>query len=149
MIGVGEQAPAVDGVQMNGSPTLLWFYKVTCSTSQMAAPKAEALARAYPGVVVGVGEDPPDALKAFSDRYGMSSVRSVPDLEPFPASDAYGIESVPTMFLIGADGTVEDLVRSWDRDGYNRISARLAELTGSEYVEVSGETDGLPAFQPG
>jgi hypothetical protein len=149
MIGVGESAPAVEGVEFGAGPKLLWFYKVTCSVSQLAAPKAQALADAYPDVLVGVGEDPPDALEAFSEEFGMPGVRSVPDLEPFPASDAYGIESVPTMFLVGSDGTVEDLVQSWDREGYNRVSARLAELTGSDYVEISDEGDGLPAFKPG
>jgi len=149
MIGVGEPAPPVDGVELGGSPKLLWFYKVSCSTSQLAAPKAAALAEAYPGSVIGVGEDPPEALGAFAEEFGAPALRSVPDLEPFPASDAYGIDSVPTMFLVDADGRVDDVVQSWDRDGYNRVSARLAELTGSSYVEISNESDGLPAFKPG
>ena len=149
MIGPGEQAPAVEGVELGGRPIVLWFYKVTCSTSQLAAPKAGTLAEAYPGSVVGVGEDPPGQLETFSEQFGMPSLRSVPDLDPFPASDAYGIDSVPTMFLVGADGRVDDVVQSWDREGYNRVSARLAELTGSAYVEISGEGDGLPAFKPG
>jgi thiol-disulfide isomerase/thioredoxin len=149
MIGVGERAPTVDGVELGARPTLLWFYKVTCSTSQLAAPKAEALAEAYPGSVVGVGEDPPEALEAFSDQYGTPALRSVPDLEPFLASDAYDIESVPTMFLVDAEGKIDDVVQSWDREGYNRVSVRLAELTGAEYVEISNESDGLPAFKPG
>ena len=149
MIGVGEQAPAVDGVELRGRPTVLWFYKVTCSTSQLAAPKAEILAEAYPDSVVGVGEDPPQALEAFSEQFGMPSLRSVPDLEPFPASNAYDIDSVPTMFLVDADGRIDDVVQSWDREGYNRVSARLAELTGAGFVEISNESDGLPAFKPG
>jgi peroxiredoxin len=149
MLPPGAEAPRVDGVDLGGRPTLLWFYKVTCSVSQMAAPKAEALVEAYPDNVVGVGEDPPEALRSFSEQYGMPRLRSVPDLDPFPASDAYGIESVPTMFLIGADGRIDDVVQSWDRDGYNRVSARLAELTGSAYREISDEADGLPAFKPG
>jgi hypothetical protein len=149
MIGVGEKAPAVDGVELGGRPTVLWFYKVTCSVSQMAAPKAETLAASYPGSVIGVGEDPPEALRAFAEQFGAPALRSVPDLEPFSASDAYGIDSVPTMFLVGVEGNIDDVVQSWDREGYNRVSARLAELTGSAYVEISNESDGLPAFKPG
>ena len=79
----------------------------------------------------------------------MPSLRSVPDLEPFPASNAYDIDSVPTMFLVDADGRIDDVVQSWDREGYNRVSARLAELTGAGFVEISNESDGLPAFKPG
>jgi thiol-disulfide isomerase/thioredoxin len=144
----GIASPEIDGVRLGGEPRAIFFYKVTCPVCQMAAPKAQAMEEAYPGTVVGVGEDPPDALAAFGERYGMA-LASVVDEPPFPASDAYGIESVPMLFLVGADGLIDDVVQSWDREGYNRVSARLAELTGSPYVEISGAADGLPAFRPG
>ena len=57
--------------------------------------------------------------------------------------------AVPTLFLVDADGVVDDVVQSWDRDGYNRVSERLAELTGSPYPEISDEDDGFPSFRPG
>jgi hypothetical protein len=44
---------------------------------------------------------------------------------------------------------VEDVVESWDRDGYNRMSLRLSELTERPYAEVSTPADGLPPFRPG
>ncbi len=124
------------------------FYKVTCPVCQMAAPKVDAMARAYPGRVVGVGQDPPDALERFGREFGMD-VPAVPDLPPYEASNAYGIEAVPTLFVIDGTGTVADAVVSWDRDGYNRASARLAELLGVETVTVSEPSDGLPSFRPG
>jgi peroxiredoxin len=141
-------APPIDGVELGSGPTALFFYKVTCPVCQMAAPKAQAIEDAYPGTVVGVGEDPPAALLRFGEEYGMA-LRAVSDEPPFPASDAYGISAVPTLFLIGADGVIVDVVRSWDREGYNRVSAGLSELTGSPYVEISDVADGLPAFRPG
>jgi hypothetical protein len=148
----GVEAPHIDGVELGSelgsAPKALFFYKISCNVSQMAAPKAQAMEEAYPGTVVGIGEDPADALAAFGERYGMS-LRSVEDKPPFPASDAYGIESVPMLFLVGADGLIDDVVQSWDREGYNRVSARLAELTGSPYVEISDVADGLPPFRPG
>ncbi|MDP9242855.1 MAG: hypothetical protein M3O84_06745 [Actinomycetota bacterium] len=148
LLAPGVEAPHIDGVELGSTPKALFFYKISCNVSQMAAPKAQAMEEAYPGTVLGVGEDPPDALTAFSERYGMS-LRSVEDKPPFPASDAYGIESVPMLFLVGADGLIDDVVQSWDREGYNRVSARLAELTGSPYAEISDEADGLPPFRPG
>ena len=72
-----------------------------------------------------------------------------PDLPPYPLSDAYGVRVVPTLFLVGTDGTVLHLVESWDRDGYNEAARRLAELTGRPSVTVSHSTDGLPPFRPG
>ena len=46
-------------------------------------------------------------------------------------------------------GTVVDAVEGWDRAGFNRISERLAELSGSAYQPVSEAGDGLPPFRPG
>jgi thiol-disulfide isomerase/thioredoxin len=144
----GTDAPPIHGVELGSGPRALFFYKVTCPVCQLAAPKAQAIEEAYPGTVLGIGEDPPDVLAAFGEQYGMA-LGSVTDEPPFPASDAYGIESVPMLFLVGSDGVIDDVVRSWDREGYNRISARLAELTGSPYVEISDAADGLPPFRPG
>ncbi|MDP9296220.1 MAG: redoxin domain-containing protein [Actinomycetota bacterium] len=148
LLAPGSDAPGIDGVELGSEPRALFFYKVTCPVCQMAAPKAQAMEEAYPGTVVGIGEDPPDALAAFGEQYGMA-LPSVTDEEPFPASDSYGISSVPTLFLVDVNGVIEDVVQSWDRQGFNRVSARLAELTGSPYVEISDAADGLPSFRPG
>jgi hypothetical protein len=98
--------------------------------------------------VVGVGQDPADELERFGREFGMG-VLAVPDLPPYDASNAYGIESVPTLFVIDGTGAVADAVVSWDRAGYNRASARLAELLGVDPATVSDPSDGLPPFRPG
>jgi thiol-disulfide isomerase/thioredoxin len=147
-IEVGQAAPPLPGVAFGDGALAVVFYKVTCPVCQMAAPKVDVMARAYPGRVVGVGQDPPDALERFGREFGMD-VPALPDLPPYDASNAYGIESVPTLFVIDAAGTVADAVVSWDRSGYNRASARLAELLGVEPVTVSESSDGLPPFRPG
>ena len=126
----------------------LVFYKVTCPVCQMAAPKIDALARSYPGRVVGVGQDPPDQLKRFGREFRMD-VPAVADLPPYDVSNAYGIETVPTLVVIDGAGAVAEAVVSWDRAGYNRASTRLAELLGVEPVTVSDSSDGLPPFRPG
>lgn len=147
-IALGATAPPIPGVGIDHCPLAVLFYKVTCPVCQMAAPKVDAFERAYPGRIVGVGQDPPEALEGFSREFGMG-FRSVTDLAPYEASDAYGIEVVPTLVLIGEGGIVEDVVQSWDRDGLNRASRRLAELTGGGYAPISDPGDGLPAFRPG
>lgn len=143
----GATVPPVAGVDLSGGPGLLFFYKVTCPVCQMAAPKAQAFQDAYPGRVFGVGQDPVEKLSAFDAEYALAIPRS-PDLPPYEHSNAFGIRVVPTVFLI-QDSTVIDAVESWDRDGYNRVSRQLAELTGSEFVEISSAGDGLPPFRPG
>jgi hypothetical protein len=145
---VGATAPQIPGVRFGNGPVGLFFYKVTCPTCQMVAPPVGAYERAFPGRVIGIGQDPPERLEAFGREYAMG-LRAIPDLPPYPLSDAYGIVSVPTLVLVGEDGSIVESVGAWDRDGFNRVSGRIAELTSVEPVAISTPEDGLPAFQPG
>jgi peroxiredoxin len=134
-----------DGVTHPGA---IVFYKVTCPVCQMAAPKVDLLAGAYPGRVVAVGQDPEAELAEFRHAHGLD-VPTSSDLAPYPLSEAFGIQVVPTLFVIDDDGVVVEVVESWDRDGFNNASRRLAELLGVEAAVISEEGDGLPPFRPG
>jgi len=107
-----------------------------------------AFEEAYPGRVIGIGQDPEAALSRFSEEYAMG-IRSVQDAPPYRVSDAYEIVSVPTLYLVGADGRILESVGAWDRDGFNGVSGRLAELTSSPMALISVPSDGLPDFKPG
>ena len=144
----GTEAPPVEGIAFADEPTLLWFYKVTCPVCQMAAPKAQVLAETYPVPFHGIGQDPPPKLRAFGREFGMDAA-TAPDLPPYDVSNAYGIRVVPTLFVVEPGGEISDVVESWDRVGYNRVSRDLAARLGSSYVEISGAGDGLPSFRPG
>ena len=144
----GSKAPPVPGVDFASGPTALFFYKVTCPVCQMAAPAAGKFEQAYPGRIAGIGQDPEEKLTEFDRQYGLG-FSSFAELPPYETSNAYGVISVPTLFLVGADGMLLEAVPSWDRDGYNAVSDRLAELTGAAYVPISEPGDGLPPFRPG
>lgn len=146
-IAVGARAPEVEGVDVRG-PRALVFFKVTCGTTKLATPAVERLGRAYPGRVVGVGQDAAPDLRAFGREFGLS-IPLVPDLDPYPASDAFGVVSAPTVVAVDAEDRIADVVESWDRAAWNRLSATLAGLLGVEPEVVSVSGDGLPAFKPG
>jgi thiol-disulfide isomerase/thioredoxin len=145
----GSAAPPIGGIELGREPVALFFYKVTCPVCQMTAPQAAVLATAYPGHLHGVGQDPDPRLEQFAGEYGGSAFDSRADLPPYDASNAYGIETVPTLFVVDGEGTIVETVESWDREGYNRASKTLAGLLGEPYVEVSNPGDGLPPFRPG
>ena len=151
MLALGDRAPALElpdaatgepiADPWRESPVVLAFFKTTCPVCQMAAPKVQALAEA--GVrVVAVGEDPPPAIQGYADRHGQK-VTTLSEPAPYPASDAFGIDTVPTLFRVDEDGTVRDTVVSWNRAEWNRF----AEAAGG--AAVSDEGDGLPPFRPG
>jgi peroxiredoxin len=147
-LAVGSPAPYIPGVDFGTAPSAVFFYKVMCPVCQMAAPKVERFEQGYPGRIVGVGEDPPEKLDAFHQEFGLT-FPSVSDSPPYELSNAYGIRAVPTTFLVASDGTVLSVVESWDREGLNALSSRLADLTGEPYAPISEPSDGLPPFRPG
>jgi AhpC/TSA family len=146
-LAVGADAPSVPGVEFGDGPVGLFFYKVTCPTCALAAPRMAGFERAFPGRVIGIGQDPADALSAFTLEHEMG-IGSIEDAPPYPISDAYGIVSVPTLFLVDERRVLES-VGAWDRDGFNRVAATLADLVGAEPITISSAGDGLPDFKPG
>ena len=146
-IAIGEVGPHVEGASQDG-PHVLVFFKVTCSTTQLATPAIERLTQAYPGKVAGVGQDPPPALEGFARDYTLT-LPIVPDLEPYTASDGYGITSAPTAIAVDGHARVLDVAESWDRDAWNRLSTRIAAEIGVAAATVSDPDDGLPDFKPG
>jgi hypothetical protein len=142
----GAQAPPIPGADTGPGPRALLFYKVTCPTCQLAGPAAERLARALSEDFVAIGQDPPERIEDFRTTYG--DFPATADTDPYPVSDAYGIRTVPTLFVLN-DGCVDLVVESWDRQGWNRASDRLGELTGRKLGPLSEVGDGLPPFRPG
>jgi peroxiredoxin len=143
----GELAPPVEGIDGEG-PRALVFFKVSCPTCQMSAAPLSALATAYPGRVFGVGQDPSAPLAAFARAHGFA-IPAVSDPPPYPASDAYGVEHVPTFVVVGGDGIVVDVVESWDRDALNGAVRTLARELDVAAITISEPGDGLPGFRPG
>jgi hypothetical protein len=86
-------------------------------------------------------------LDRFAEDFDMG-IRIVEDERPYRASAAYDLVSVPTLFLVD-EGRVFDVVGAWERDGFNRVAAGLAERLGQDPVLVSTPDDGLPEFKPG
>jgi peroxiredoxin len=142
----GDPAPPVEGHPREG-PRVVFFYKVTCPVCQVAAPVAERFHQAFPERFVGVGQDPREKLDQFAEELG-TTFPTVTDEPPYPASAAYGVRVVPTIFVLDDDRVVET-VESWDRDGWNRAAGKLGALTGQAAESLSWEGDGLPAFRPG
>lgn len=143
----GSEAPVIDGAP-DGTKVAI-FFKVDCPVCQMSAPKFDELEGAYPGRILAIGQDSGADLAAFSDTFGMDAVPKRSDPPPYALSEAFGVRVVPTMFLLDDADTVVDVVESWDREGFNRITRQLAAATEAEFVPLSEEGDGLPSFRPG
>jgi peroxiredoxin len=132
-------------------PALLAFFKTTCGTCKISFPIWGELARRHGGAVnmVAIGQDPLDQSQAFADQWGWDAPVLEDASSGYATSAAYAIPSVPTLYLIGTDGSITHATTGWDRVTANEWNSRLAEISGGSPDPVSTENDGLPDFKPG
>ena len=145
MAGAGTQAPAfqlagLDGAQhslaeiLKKGPALLAFYKISCPVCQLTAPYLERLSASESIQVIGISQDDDGATRGFNQRFGVTfSTLMDQAKENYPASNDYGISSVPSLFLLEQDGTI-----SKSFSGFSKRD-----------LEALGERAGVPPFGPG
>lgn len=133
-----------------GGPVLLAFYKVTCPTCQLTLPFLNRLEKgraADAPRVVAISQDDAAATHAFNRRFGVE----LPTLlDPsgsagtprYPASNAYGITNVPSLFLVEPDGRISLSAMGFDRAEMERLGERFG-------VRLFTPSDRVPVFQPG
>jgi peroxiredoxin len=160
----GSTAPAFDLPALDGDrthisladltsagPVLLAFFKSSCPVCLLSFPIWGELAQRYGTAmaVVAVSQDPLAKARPWLDKAGFLAP-VVDDSDGFATSSAYGLESVPTLVLVGTDGRIVDASEGWDRDRANQWDLALAELTGVPSAgAVSSSSDSLPAYRPG
>jgi len=111
-------------------PVVLVFFKVSCPTCQYALPFYERLYKAYghKGVtLVGVSQNDAKDTAAFNKEFGVSFPVLLDDTRTYPASNAYGLTNVPTIFWIAQDGEIEVSSVGWLKADFEKINRRMAE----------------------
>ena len=159
----GTQAPEIKLPTLGGAnfvlsearkqgPVALAFFKVSCPVCQMAFPFFERLHQAYRGKnvqVIGISQDSAQDTAAFSEEYGVTFPVALDDTKRYPASSAYGLTNVPTLFLISPEGKIEISSVAWSRDDLEAVSRRFAAAAGVDPKQIVRDSDGVPSFKPG
>ena len=149
-------------------PRLLVFAHADCPTSHLALRHLAQL-EAGPVKPVLIAEEPPEGAARMARRSGVRFPVLAQEA-PFPVSDQFGIEAVPTAVLVDASSRAVESLVGWDRAGYERLlggplpdlgpavkpgcGSRLHEpavRAGLDEVEdmfERGWTDGLPVVPP-
>ena len=160
---VGTKAPLFKLPQLHGGevdlrsalekgPVVLAFFKISCPVCQMAFPFLERVYKKYSGKgssFYGVSQDSAKDTESFARQYGITFPILLDDTKKYPVSKAYGLTNVPTLFLIGQDGSVEVSNVSWSKDELDTMAGRLAETSGVPAATIFTATDSVPAFKPG
>jgi peroxiredoxin len=153
-LATGSKAPAfelnaIDGKQfslpdeLSQRPVVLAFFKVSCPTCQYALPFLERLYKAYGknGVtLVGVSQNDAKETADFIKQFGVTFPVLLDDTRKYPASNAYGLTNVPTVFWIAQDGEIEISSVGWVKADFEQISRKMAE---------TGKIAPAAIFQPG
>ena len=124
-------------------PMVLAFFKVSCPTCQYAFPFLERLERAYGHKhvrIIGVSQNDPKETAAFTKEFGVTFPVLLDDTRKYPASNAYRLSNVPTIFWIAADEEIELSSVGWVKADFAEINRKMAE---------SGKTPPAALFQPG
>jgi peroxiredoxin len=107
------------GELLADGPVLLVFFKSTCPVCQMTLPYLERIHRGRaPGsfAIYGVSQDDAETTREFIAEFGIG-FPMLRDTEEsgYPASNAYSISHVPSLFLVARDGTI-----AWSLEGFNK-----------------------------
>ncbi len=90
-------------------PVLLAFFKVTCPVCQYTFPFLERLHQGGAGgiQVVGISQDGAAATRDFCEEFGVTFPILLDESGAgYAASNAFGIQSVPSLFLVEPDGQI-------------------------------------------
>lgn len=115
-------------------PILLAFFKVTCPVCQLTFPFLQRLHNPTALPIYGVSQNCEEDTREFNRYFGVTFPTLLDrEDDDFPASNAFGISSVPTMFLIERDGTISRVIEGWQR----------------KQIEFLGAQSGVAAIRPG
>jgi peroxiredoxin len=132
----GTQAPAfrlsgLDGTPRSledilaGGPALFAFFKISCPVCQLTAPYLQRLSAHNAIQVIGISQDEAGATRGFLERFGVT-FPTLLDLasEGYPASNAYGLVSVPSLFYVERDGIIAQSFSGFSKRDFLEIGTR-------------------------
>jgi peroxiredoxin len=162
IIHTGSPAPDFSLTGLDGSayvlsslltrgPVVAMFFKVSCPVCQYTAPFLERLFQRYSGdglAFVGISQDNAAASTKFATQFGLTFPIAI-DSEGYPASNAYGLSMVPTIFLIETDGRVKVSSMGFAKQDLETVAAELAERRKIGPAALFREDERVPAQKPG
>jgi peroxiredoxin len=137
----GDKAPGFSLQDSNGKdyslsallekgPVIAAFFKISCPVCQFTFPFIERIHQRHgkgAATILGISQDDAKATKKFADEYGVTFPMALDEsAKNYPASNAYGLTNVPTVFLIEPDGNVKIVGDGFDRKVLEEIAASLA-----------------------
>ncbi|HZS27330.1 MAG TPA: TlpA disulfide reductase family protein [Candidatus Angelobacter sp.] len=160
----GVQAPEIELQYLDGNkfslkearkkgPVVAVFFKVSCPICQFAFPYLERIFKAYEKsakhTFVGVSQDNAADTKAYIRQFGATFPMLLDPAGKYPASNAYGLTNVPTVFLISPEGEIDFATVSWSKADVEELNRRLAHVNGTSPAQIFQPGEKIPEYRPG
>jgi cytochrome c biogenesis protein CcmG, thiol:disulfide interchange protein DsbE len=160
----GVRAPVIKLLSLDGKkfslqdalksgPVVAAFFKVSCPVCQFAFPYIERLFRTYGqsgnATFVGISQDNAQDTRDFIREFGITFPNVLDEKGRYPASSAYGLTNVPSIFLISPEGEIESSIVGWSKREMEELSSRLAGLTAKTAVPLFSPGEKVPEYKPG
>jgi peroxiredoxin len=137
----GDTTP-LDQILAKG-PALLAFYKISCPVCQLAFPYLERLSAGTAFQIVAISQDDAESTRDFNQRFGVTFPTLLDQSkEGFPASNAFGISAVPSLFLVEADGKISKTSTGFSKRDLEALGQRAG-------VQTFRPGDNVPEWKPG
>jgi peroxiredoxin len=133
-------------------PVVAAFFKISCPVCQFTFPFLERLYKRYGGegvTFLAISQDDAQSSQKFAKEYGITFPILLDDENGYVVSNAYGLTSVPTIFLIDTDGTVKVSSMGFDKKDLETIAAHLAERKKISLTAIFRPDEVVPANKPG
>jgi cytochrome c biogenesis protein CcmG/thiol:disulfide interchange protein DsbE len=138
---------------LKSGPVLAAFFKVSCPVCQLAFPYLERMFKAYGSsgkfTFAGVSQDSAADTKAFKREFGITFPTLLDEKGKYPASNAYGLTNVPTIFLISPDGEIEASIVAWSKPDMDQLNQKLARISGLPAAQIFAAGERIPDYKPG
>ena len=134
-----------------GGETLYAFFKTTCPTCELAWPFLDRIRELGEGgdlSLLAISQDDPGATRRFYEDLGVS-LPTLYDGEPWAASEAAGLDTVPAFFVVGRDGVVRDSAAGFQRHKMEEFAALAADRAGRQATAIFRPGENVPAIKPG
>jgi peroxiredoxin len=133
-------------------PAIAAFFKVSCPVCQFTFPFLERLHQRYgkTATFLGISQDDAKATNKFINEYGVTFPAALDENgKNYPASNAYGLTNVPTIFLIESDGKIKVVSNGFNRKELEEIATSLAERQHIPPAALFRPDERVPDHKPG
>ncbi len=137
--------------QLEKTPVVLAFFKISCPVCQYALPFLERLHKAYGDknvLLIGVSQDNAKDTTRFMQEFGVTFPVLLEE-SGYAVSNAYGLTNVPSVFWVGQDSEIEISSVGWIKADFEQVGRKMAETSKKSTATVFKPGEDIRDFRAG